>query len=279
MTSVLDGNEGKVAVALVVSNDSSLEGPVGHWLSYELALSGPLHVGQKLFSTNVVADQVEHSVVNEDGDVGSKDGGDIELEAFLTVDTEHAVDFIVASLPGDSLLHAQLLLDGGIVEVVGDIVEVVAEGRGVARQLVVVNVDVTGSLEDVLHDLRANRASIVPILLVDVLGALLVSLVHGAVDGIVDQTSFVGERTISAILSAGIDPTVADTDARKVDGLSAGVLVSNEDLSSDGRDVMSSVALTNDVERKLGVLRVLSHEGGEEGVHVGGDLLLVLDVI
>jgi len=182
-------------------------------------------------------------------------------------------------LPLSTRWYSQSSLDGCLVEVVGDVGKVIAERRWVTLELDVVIVDVSCIIEYILHQRSTVVIGIIPILILEVLDALLVGLIDLLVGILVDEVILVSEWAVSSILDEGIGPSISDTDSDQVDVEVGIVEVSEYDLSGDCRYVVSSVRLSNNEKVLLGVLWEFLEELLEEGIHVGGNLGFVLDVI
>lgn len=92
-----------------------------------------------------------------------------------------------------------------------------------------------------------------------------------------DEAQSEPEVSHASELDLGIDGSITNRDARQVDVNLGSIVVANHDLVSDGRDVVTRIALTSDVEGDLLSLGEDSEELLEQGVKVASNVNFVLD--
>ena len=107
------------------------------------------------------------------------------------------------------------------------------------------------------------------------LGVLVLDLVE---ELLVDHGVTSRERSVGTVLVDGGGHTVTNGDGLKGDEDVAGVLVTDGDGVSNRRNVVTSVALTEDKEGATDVLGEGVQPTLQEVVHINGHLLLVVDV-
>lgn len=151
------------------------------------------------------------------------------------------VDTLVAGRPR-AVRHTETLAGGGQVDVVDNVVKVVAE-RAVARLANVVDVDVARVGQADGHNLVAVIERIGIIAILDVRLARLVLVLGRLHRDVADLIVVVQERSIRRRLDQRISPTVADSNALQVD-LVATLLVHLPDVVRDGGDVVAGIGLT-----------------------------------
>jgi len=197
VTSVGNANIGKVLVLSDRASVLTADGPGGVGSREETRLASPLHAVEHGIRTEVVADKIVLTIVEDDTDL-AQDAGDHVQIATLEVINEVLVDLVGASLPS-AVTDAQLCADSLLVDPADNGVEVVAQSS-VALLTDIVDVDVSSSAQDDLLDLAARVESTVEVTRVDILSAglvLLLSLVH---DTAVDEVVGIEIRTIAGSL-------------------------------------------------------------------------------
>jgi len=266
VTSVGDTNIGKVLVLSDGASGLTTNNPGGVGSGDEAVLARPLHLVEHGISTEMVANEVIFTVVENDGDLSQKPGNQVQITTFEIIN-EVLIDSVRAGLPS-AVTNAQLGADSLLVDIVDNRVKVVAQST-IALLTDIINVDVTSSTQDDGLDLTAGVEGAVVVTRVDIRSAgfvLLLSLVH---DTAVNEAVGIEIRSIAGSLDQWVSPAVTDGNTLQVDATLA------EDVGSNGRDVVSSIRLTSDVERQASVLRVLLEEVAQEGEEISGDLSLI----
>jgi len=228
-------------------------------------LARPLHLVEHGISTEVIADKVIFTIVEDDTDL-AQDGGDQAQIGTFEVINEILINSVRAGLPG-TVTNAQLCADCLLVEPADNRVEVIAQST-IALLTDIVNIDVSSSAQDDLFDLAAGIESAAVVTRVDILGAglvLLLSLVH---DAVVDEAIGIEIRSIAGSLHKRVSPAVSDGNTLQVNS------TLGKNVGSNGWDVVSSIRLTSDVEWQASILGILVVEIGQEGEQIGSDLSL-----
>jgi hypothetical protein len=126
--------------ALDISNLVSTKVPRAGLGSVEGLLSGPLHVVGPGASSHVVADEIISSRVDQDGDIGRQNGGDIDGKVGDPVTEELSVDEHVAVRPTCLGVNVQGSLNLRLGQELIDGREIVAERRNLAGNADIINV-------------------------------------------------------------------------------------------------------------------------------------------
>lgn len=141
--------------------------------------------------------------------------------------------------------------------------KVVAEGT-IAGELIVVNVELGGISGDLFNSKLALGHSDSPGGVLNERLAESESLDETIVGSFVNDLVFVGEGSVLGILPVSRDETVTNGRTLEVD---IGIFLL-DDVGGDGRNVVTGIRFTSNVELSALVLGESSQEFGEEGVEV-----------
>lgn len=280
-----DLEEGEALGSLGGTNLCTSKG-VGSGGSFlEGGLTRPLHIVCPGATTEVVADKVLSSRVDQNGDTGSENGGNIDSKVGDPVTEEFGVDNSIALGPPSLGVDVQGSLDGGLSKELVDRGEIVAERGNLTGDADVIHIDGTTDLrlrshENALHtniadverdgpDTRGDRRA----------ASGEDSLVVSNSKGVVEQFVLIEELSVGTILARGINETVTDSDALEVDLQTlVGLVVQNNGLR-DGGYVVACVRFTENVEGKRAVLGMTLEKGLQELPHVLRDLILAGHIV
>mmetsp|Transcript_10718 Transcript_10718/g.18884 ORF Transcript_10718/g.18884 Transcript_10718/m.18884 type:complete len:249 (-) Transcript_10718:84-830(-) len=201
---------------------------------------------------------------------------------------EFHVDSVVAGIPVVHMrfIHAQSLFGRFQIQKVGNVGEVVTEGRFLALFTNVVGVQTCRLIGRCQCQVANDKGSLtgkavngaVPLVaLVNQGHALGHGRLHGFIDAFVyhlDSMRIVPYHFgVPLVLLFGVRQPVTDGESSQVeiDALVAGRLVALPNTVGDRRHVMSSVRFSNNIERRLGIFGVVLEEGLEKEVGVFRD--------
>jgi len=263
-----DSVEGEVLVSLGFSITSDvLELEV-----VEGSLSSPVGLAGPHLTTEPVADEVQITRVNKDGEVLAQKVSNVGTFVSEPIRGQGLVNSVIAFRPAvalDSESFNDILLGKEII----DVAEVVAEGS-VAGELDVVDVELGGVSGDLSETFLAFDESDFPRSVEDEVLASSEDQLKGIVVDLTNKAVFEGVNGVLGILPVGGNESITDSRTLEV---KVGVSLL-EDVSGDGRDVMSSVRFTSNVERSAVELGISGKEFSQEEVHILSDFSFVGDV-